>query len=1712
MNSPQLHTTLLSAGKRFEQAGIYSQAVRYYRYLDSVWEKFPPQNKEQHQGLKTKIASLSTMQDTARIEAAQAGPQDPLLLYQESYRPGQTLLCKVVTEGASSVWLVLHPADPGVAAPKDLPLPILYAEQALDDFLTMQLPETPGEYILSAYTQDGLFARGNITVLSSPVWVGKLKIETEGYPGFNGMPVRPKDPFACVLHHKKEWLAGKPTQNTWLGLYHADDPVEKADAISSWSISGKKELTQIQTRINTPGNYQLRLYSREGDKRELLLSADLAVAEPKVVRSFSAGKVQGEQLVFQAKQRIKISNAGLDLKRIRGLDPRCLLVPTWFHPLDIRHGLTHALVGNIELTRGDGSVLELPGSGGEFNLLYYPHWLALRQEAAPIVLARLRVQEERSARLAVTQSDVLPGASIRAAAQIGSLGNDLQVYLLPEEKLQLRQDKASYVVHKRHSVFLEAKKMADGWGWFDITAPLEPGRYLLAGYSARHLVAAVPILVVPRPEVQAEIVCAPGEYETGQPYAFKLFPPAGGMQSGSVALYTGDKVVQKRNVSLSYMDFPLTMQGPQAPGSYSLRYLVRGSGQKDQVMVAEQQLLFVEHAALAQPDFAAQAEAVHPEAVAAFQQKSALLASGLVEFATFKQQVAPEEEVLISYQLPPGVPACMLLVPRGLAADSLASSLKGAVQVHELNPKKDVFTLRAPKSGQWDICLYDSLQWTKAGAPALLTTLPLDVVGEEPARQLVHAQAAFAQGALVLRMRAESSDLSKAERTVRLFPQEVNFLRNDSAAVGSTVLEPLVDGWYQGSLQLDLPPGSYQLRLADAPLASALEVVQNPSLDKKASARLQGNIRELMPQQLVEVDFAPASAWKEGWAWAWAKKNDQGDFVFLQQPQSVKEGSEQVVRKAIKLPQNIGQYQLCLWKKTDKPTYASLPQDAVRVVVDLALPSAYLQAHQPKVELRSYFAADDRLYADMYTDGTYIARKDYDTSAWIGLLPGQPAAATLDAASAKKLALWSKTLSGKDQGKMSLHTPKEPGAYQLVMFDGAKNGTLVFQQTLTLHQADMDQLNRAAELEAGALLEALPAPEKEQEAVKEAIRNQYKEQLEVPSLRPAPMSSALLKQFQGSWQEKKSLFFAETILRLLGPQSACAATGEKDCEADIDLAIAKMRKVNINFGDGVNVRQVVSELATSMASDLVMGQKHIAQAKQYYDKTKGYYEQAMQLKAGVEKNGWQETVEGALWNSTQAMLNSCVTDGCLSKLGRKAIEYKLKGYNPTKMTRAQQEAWKHEYTRMVVLLDETDLRALEAKTAKFATLAGELSVPDPGSKAKEMAKAAAINTMKAVTLSMASKMPGYKALQAYYETLNVLRGALIDNETVEFMDAYRKLRKEGGTIAQVNTMLSGKQVNYLMTSLRQRIEANPKGYKQYLTVANNRRAIKGEAIELSAGEIDTVIMSYMEKWYQQELADTKKDRYYQEMKDAWFASKCRHDAYSAAVKKKTVTGTMSELGSHVTSSLTGLLSGEQTYSSIPCTRKAEVFKNFLNLRGQIIGQMAGWQNGKAKACRLGTVENNRLLDQLTCQALTAPKTYKNTMLSNAEACGALPKPLPAKTDPKLKQLSQKSGHALEVLLRVSGNTDLSQCLCNRHSVMGSGCYYHPEPTKGSSPACDNPGPPCMQGNWGCARLHPATDRASLEACGFAEAMRDFRKKDSKQYKKWLEWRKKNMPQ
>jgi hypothetical protein len=1715
MDSETLHETLWSAGATFEEAGIYSQAIRYYRYLDSAWAKYPPRETGRHRLLKDKIAAISTKQDLVSLTMDTSGNQDSLLFYQKVYRPGQTLLCKVLARQPGSVWLVLRPeGGEGQGVKEESEMPVLFPAQAMDQMLAMKLPEKPGNYSLTVYDGNGHFlTEGKVAILNPPTWAGQLKMETEGYPGLGGIPVEPGTEFTCVVHNKPEWVQGIKNKKFWVGLFHKEDPLEGQRPINSWHIRQKEQFTQIKATIKEPGEYQFRLVSEEGKGQELLLTTDIMVGELLPVQRFADPDQDGPPLVFAARQKIRIANTGLDLDRVRGLDPHCLVVPSWFAPADIQHGLNHALGVNTDLKRADGAQMELPDAGGEYDILFSPHWLALVEEAALERLARIRLGETVATALTLPQSVVPPGANIRFAARFGTSAKNLALYLLAEENLQVRAEKARAVSEKRHAVFLNAKNYADGWCWSDMAAPLTPGKYILAAYNDRQLVAAQPLSVEKRPQPGAEIVVSQGVYQAGKPFAFKVFPPAEGMtRAGRVGLFKGDKEVKGTTLVPQSMDYPVTFEAPKESGEYELRFFLGNSGKVSQeTPVAQAAVAFVDAATMVRPDFDAETSGLNPEVLVAFQQNTLLSGSSLARFTLFSTEVSVGQKVLVSYSIPRDLPVCAVVVPRGMKPTSLAQAMKGAIKVQELNPAEDLLTLEILRSGDWELCFYDTLRWAKAGTPRLISTLPFRVMKEGAAPRLELVKTAFAKGDVVLGLVTSSQqELSKGERAVRLYPEAVNTIRNDAATAATASFERVFDGIYQARLALDLEPGRYQLTVGTDQTIHTVQVVANPGLPKTAAIRLLE--KDLLPQGMVTAEFSPASHWQKGWAWALAAKDATGNYRFVDPPRITKEQGDRVVRNAFTLPRTVGEYRLCMWENDGTREYAKLPAAAVSLPLNLGLPQDYAQRHQPSVDLKAYFSRDDTLYAGMFTTGRFTASIGYDRSAWIGLLPASPSAKELEAEAAKKSALWSIGLNGKDSGELSFLAPEKPGVYQLVMYDGGKHGRLVLQRNLELRVADMALLEKQAEKEADAWLQSLPEYEQDVEAIKQSIRESYKEQLEVPTLEPIPVSPEMLQQLQGSVRGGPSGNFVENIFGLLAPASACAASTARDCEADIDLAIENMRKVNINFGDGVDVRQVVGELATKMATDLVLGEQHIAQAKKYYDQTKGYYEQAMKLKGGVEKDGWQKTVEGAMWNSTQAMLNSCVTDGCLSKLGRKAIEHKLKGYNPTKMSKEEQDAWKKEYTRLVVLLDPGDLKALETETAKFADLAGQLSVPDPGAKAKEMAKAAAINTMKTVTMSMVSKMPGWAALKAYYETLNVLRGALIDNETVEFMDAYRKLRNEGGSISQVNDILGSKQVNYLMTSLRQRIENNPAGYRKYLSPANQALVKEGKPIKLKSGEIDSVIKGHMEHWYQQEVEDKRKDKMYQEMKDAWFGSSCQFDAYKAEVDKKNFFGTMSEFGGHVTSSVSGALGGQKTYSSITCARKALAFQSYLNLRGKIMEQMAGWQGGKDQACRLGTPHNNKLLDKLTCEAVLNPATYKQTMAANAEACGALPKPLPPAASPKFKELSKKSAHAIAVLLRASGNADILRCLCGRHTVMGSVCSYHPEPTTNNSPACDNPGPPCIQGNWGCFRLEPAMDQASLETCGVAKAIREFRSRDNVKYQKWLQLRKQYLEQ
>jgi len=1706
-DSPELQDTLLDSGKTFEAAGLFSEARRCYQYLDWLWENFPPTDPSRHPRLKQKIAELKDKQDDPAAGILVQAAVDSLAFYQNSFFPDQPLECRITRKTPGPVWVVVDPAQGAAPQTEDAPMPVLYPAAALGRRIQVTLPKTPGTYALKVYDSQGQFLiQEAVTIKARPAWAAKLKIETRGVQGFGGTSVAPGEVFSTRIHNLPAWKTGVKGSRPWIGLFKKNAPDQSKAHLTYWFVQQKKEFTRISCKIKEAGDYQLRVFDRDSDDRKLLLKADLTAGAPQPL-TVKKGFVQGPSLVFDPGQQVQVSGRGLIANPEKKPDAYCLVVPSWFEPGDICHGINHSLAVFKKISERQGIKMKLPDAGGRYKLLFYPHWRHLTGSIRPECLASVYIRQKTAPGLVLPEKNWLPGSVVRAGVRTGDSKRRLIACIIPAAHLQVRADKARYVMGKHTQVQIRPDQYPHGSGWVELRAPMNPGDYILALYDRKMLRAARPLSVVPKKGQDAKIVVAKGVYPVGAQFSFKAFPPAGGMpKHGYASFQKQGKEAVRANLYTSYMDAPVRVTAPKVPGRYEILFFRNGV----ETPLARAQAVFSTPGDIPAPEFDNTLAPICPEAVAAFQKSALLPKADLAQFHLPGASFVPGQKIFISYHLPRKIAAGMVLVPRGPRPLSLAQAIQQAVKVQKLDVNKDIITLKAPDPGEYSLYFYDTLKWHKAGPPQIITQADFSVTDVYQV-QVDYPETVPAQGEFVVRLNLDPKPgFSKTFKDVYLYDADINTLHSQPASLAKGRFAYVTQGIYHASLAMNLAPGPYQIKIPGLTTTLPIHLIARPPAGQAASIRIQEG--RVIPRGMATAALLPARSWQGDLAWGLTGMDSQGQNKFVFGPKVIKEDPSGLIQRAFTAPNRPGRYQLRFWPGTGKEAADALPATAVSRALDVRPDADYEAAHQPAIELQAYFAANKDLYTGMRTTARFTASIAYEKNAWMGILPQSFDLNAADAQAARKAAVWAHGLRGKDRGEVVFTMPETPGRHILCMYDGIKPGTLVLQRPIHLKVPDMARLKAEAEATADAFLETLPDYEEEMKAVRKSIRDSYIQDLEVPALTPIPVTKELYEQLENGGSA--GVFdFSLPIFSLLEPAPVCAATRKRrNCEDDVDLALENLRRVNINFGDGVSVRKVVGELATQMASDLVMGQKHIAQAQAYYDKTQAYYDQAMKLKAGVEKTGWQKTVKEAMWQSTQNMLNACVTEGCLSRLGRKAIEQKLKGYNPKKMSPDEVAAWKKEYTRMVVLLDEKDLKALEQKTARFANLAGTLAVPDAGSKALEMAKTAAINTMKGVTMSMVTKVPGWKAVQAYYETLNVLRGALINDQTVTFMNKYRDLRDEGSTISQIHDILGSEGANHLRTSLRTRIENNPKGYKQYLTRQNRMRASRGEAIELTAGEIDDSIMDYMENWYQQEKKDKTQDRFYKKMKDAWYDSDCQFESYKAQFKDQSVFDAVKEMSGHAYGTVSGVMTGDRTYSSIQCARKAMAFKSYLDLRGQVVKQMAAWHKGKARACRLGSVENRRLQDQLTCEALLNPKGYKQMMAANAEACGALRQPLPPKTSPKLKELSKKATRAIVVAMQRSGNEKVLKCLCNRYSFMGSSCSYHPQPTKGRSPSCDKGGPPCIQGNYGCLRKDPPTDSASLQACKVGKALREFRRKDNEGYKKWKKQRKRYMAQ
>jgi len=1709
-DSHKLQDTLLKTGEQFEAAGIFSEARRCYQYLDFIWEKFPPTDPARHPALKQKIAKLKKRQDNPVAGTLESEVRDSLAIFQKEVIPGNPVECRVILKDPDNVWVTVTPADGAAYPDLKLPLPTLYTAAALNDRIKVKIPKVAGTYTLNFYSSQGrLLSHESVTVLPEPAWAGKLQVETRGIVGFGGTCLMPGESLDLIVHNSPDWAKGLSSERPWIGLFKKDVPDESKKYVTYWYIKKKTEFTRVTAKIKEPGEYELRIFDKDRDDRQILLKTDLLVGTPKPLAIKEGLETNGEALVFDRKQRIKISGDALVPHPENNPDAFCLLLPAWFMPKDIRHGLNHALA-SVKDINTRGFEMELPDAGGKFQILFYPYWRALKWKTLPEKLADVTVKESAVPRLALGETTFAPGAVVHAGVMAGDIAGRMTVGILAPDHLQIRTNKAGYVMEKKHRLSLEPRQLVNGQGWVDIKAPMVPGNYILALYDHRMLRAALPLTVVPRQTRDAQIIIPKAVLPTGETFYLKAFPPLNGMPKHGYASFQKDgRQVIKKNLYAQYMDDPLSVTAPKEPGTYDVLFYVNGMEDP----VARTSVQFVSPDAVPVPGFDTMQPPICPDAMAAFKNEDLLPGARLAEFNMFGDRFEPGQQIGISYRLPPKVPACVVMALRSKVSGqvSVAQAIKTSVMVKELDAKQDTVFLPSQEPGDYTLFFYDTLQWTKAGPPSLIGQTDFTVI-DTFHTHIEMSQTACAKGKLVVKLQmAPEFGFSKTFKEVYLYPENINTVFHLPASSAKANFTRVTDTIFHAALPMDLTPGKYQLKIRG--LIKTFPITLTAVPEKAAgSARILLSGANIIPRGMAQVQLIPAGTWGSDLAWGLTGTDTQGKTVFLVGPRSIKGNKKNLIQTAVTAPARPGTYQLRFWPGTGKEPVDKLPLETVVQNVSVALDSAYVAAHKPDIKLRAYFAVDDTLYVNMNTQGSFTASIGYDKDGWIGFLPGNFDTSSATAKEAKKAAVWSLSMGGRDTGRFGFMTPEEPGEYILCMYDGMKNGHIVYQKNITLRIPDMAKLEAAANAGADAFLESLPDYEEDTKAAQEAIKQNYMDAIEVPAVTPIPVTPQLYKSLQNADTTSGLFQVPARILSYIGPDDVCAATDKKrTCEDDLDMTLNEMRKVNINFGDGVDMSHVVGELAVKVTTDLAIGNKYVAQAKGYYDKAEAHYNKAMKLKTSVEKNGWQGTAKDMLWNSTKSMLESCATStACLSRMGRKAIEASLKGYNPKKMTKAQVAQWKKENAAMVILLTPEELKSLEEKTLKYTALAGELAAdPNPPAKAYEMAKAAAINTLKTSTMAAVEKLPGWKFVKAYYETLNVLKGALINDQTVTFMNKYRQLRDEGSTIPQINDILGSEGAHHMRTALKERIRANPKAYKKYLTEANWARVKDGKAIDLSDGEADRVVMETMESWYRQEKADRKMDGFYDDMKDAFYKTKCGDKFYEAQFKDDSIFDAVKKTTSHVGGKVYGLASGKQSYSSIYCTRKALAFKSYLDLRSQVMQQMAGW-NGKAPACRMGTRENLRMQDELICAALSQPELYKRMMAGNAEACGVLPKPLPAKitSKAKIKTLTDESTRALVKALERSGNEDVNKCLCNRHSIMGSGCFYHPKPTKGKSPACDKGGPACIQGNWGCSRLNPATDAASLKACQAGKALSEWKRKDNPAYKKWLEERKK----
>ncbi|MGE4293117.1 MAG: hypothetical protein AB7E32_13025, partial [Desulfovibrio sp.] len=510
------------------------------------------------------------------------------------------------------------------------------------------------------------------------------------------------------------------------------------------------------------------------------------------------------------------------------------------------------------------------------------------------------------------------------------------------------------------------------------------------------------------------------------------------------------------------------------------------------------------------------------------------------------------------------------------------------------------------------------------------------------------------------------------------------------------------------------------------------------------------------------------------------------------------------------------------------------------------------------------------------------------------------------------------------------------------------------------------------------------------------------------------------------------------------------AVADEGCGESLDKFIDQQRRIEATLGKTSNLSGAMKDLFWDVVGKSQFSKGFLENARKGLDLAGAGWDYG---KAGYDAYG-KDDAGGMALAMTQmtlkVMLDSCKTEADLKQFN--SLTRKLLASSLKKMSKEQRKK----------VLEQLSVALGRQKT--YAEALGKALDYNPGTEGGQIAggeyKEALFTVTSGVVIAFFPQVGIAKsACKVAYEGLKATRDWVVDTNVADLYKAYREEVGGGGT---------GSREFYNMRSMHD----SPARLKTISLM----RAMgigydkDGKELPIKDSDVDRFLEAKFKKWYEIEQEGEKRADAYSKIKDDYLTA-------DASCK----SGLRDRLWPK------GLYGATYQYNKYmdPCYYEKQMFEEYAKLRLRIRGELEKWrQKGKKGECDAERADYYS--GSLACRLLSggedAYRSYFATVLND---CKLLPEPKEIMVE-KYKQrveerfTGMRSNNATNLLQHME-RVDLLNCLCNRYSIMGSNCSYHPEKLEN----CGGSGP-CVQGNWGCGRLPLPTDEKAMASCQIAK--------------------------